>query len=155
MPLTQNIIDAAPDVVAGVVREWSRLAPADWQARREPIDSNGLEGLVRRLCEAALTRDARPGRPTRELIRAAIQHGRERRRIGFSEEMLVREYHLLRRACWNVLSKKGWQQASETLMRIDNEISLATSACLRGFHRSEDIIGDELLVEEVARNWGR
>lgn len=153
MPLTKDVIDAAPDLAAGVVRDWSASGPSRVLDRRHPIDENDLVALICRLGEAALTRETGAGKPRRELIRAAIQHGRERRTDGFTEEMLFLEYHLLRRGLWNELRRRNPELASETIMRIDAEISMATCASLRGFHSLPDLAGDEMLVEEIARNW--
>ena len=153
MPLTKDIIEAAPNLAADVVREWAAMNGSQWPRPSEPIDANDLVALIRRLGEAALTREGERGKPTRDLIRVAIQHGRERRADGFTEEMLFREYHLLRRGLWSELKQTNPELASETIIRIDAEISMATCASLRGFHSLPDLAGDEMLVEEIARNW--
>lgn len=152
MPLTRDVIEAAPEVAAGVVRDWRSLAE-QFHWTRDSIDEDHLAELICKLGEAALARESGSLDASRELVRAALQHGRDRHDDGFSEEMLFREYHLLRRGLWEQLKRKNPEGAAETIMRIDSEITMATSASLQGFHRSHAEVADESHVDQTAERW--
>lgn len=154
MPLTEDVIDAAPALAAAVVQEWATAADRfNWRGIRKAIDEDHLADLVRRLGEAALARQDGASGPSRELVWTAVLHGVGRREDGFTEEMLFQEYYLLRRCMWGALKRKSPESAAETIMRIDAEITMATNASLQGFHlENRDLIGERLL-DEIAKRW--
>ena len=154
MPLTREVLDAAPELAAGIVRDWSALASTfGWSESKGRIDQDHLVDLIGQLAEAALHRDVTGGDASVGLLRTALEHGRDRRADGFSEEMLLREYHLLRRGLWENLKRISPESATETILRIDGEITMATAASLRGFHQEEGA-DEDALIEQIARNWG-
>lgn len=154
MPLTQDVIEAAADLAAAVVRDWTSLADSSpWAETVEPIDEDHLADLIRCLGEAALARQTGAGGPSKSLIRAAIQHGRDRSADRFTEEMLFREYHLLRRGLWEELKRRDVGLAAETIVQIDAEITLATAASLHGFHLGQTDADEESLADQIARRW--
>lgn len=155
MPILQKVIDAAPALAVGVVSDWDTLATnSPWLNVPQPLDEDGLAELIRLLAEAARERESgsRKG-ASRQLIRAALRHGRERRDDGFSEDLLFREYHLLRRGLWERLSDIGPDEAGEAILRIDAEITMATAASMHGFHTEGAPEPDPELVEMLTQRW--
>lgn len=152
MPLSADVIEKAPELAAGVVRDWSRLKEqAPWSGP-DPIGVDHLEDLIRQLGEAALARKNN-GSASKELIREAFEHGRARRDDGFTDDMLFREFHLIRQGLWEQLKRSDPEDAATTIMRIDAEITMATAASMHGFFSSPDEVDDDALVETIARRW--
>lgn len=156
MPLTPDVVAVADTVATLVVAAWLELPPAArLTSRPDPIDEDHLPQLIRTLGETALARREREQdyeyAPPKPLILEAIRHGRERRDDGFNEDMLFREYHLVRRGLWEELKRRDPAAAAETIMRIDVEMSMATAASLHGFlAASEDA---EALADQLAARW--
>lgn len=67
--------------------------------------------------------------------------------------MLFREYHLLRQGLWKHLKRANLEDATETIIRIDSEITMATAVSLHGLVTSPDDVDDDALVEELAKRW--
>ena len=72
------------------------------------------------------------------LVRAAAAHGDQRRVQGTGDEALLREYHALRVALWRYLERAAVpaSEALTAIRRVDVVITVATTAALRGYHRS-------------------
>ncbi len=136
------------------MRDWDAIAAsAAWLDVPQPMDEDGLSDLIRLLAEAARDRERGEEGASKALIRAALIHGRERRGNGFSEDLLFREYHLLRRGLWERLREVGPRDAADAILRIDAEITMATAASLHGFHTEGTPTVDEELVEQLASRW--
>ena len=155
MPLSSLVLEEAPRLAAAVVREWRRDAASfGWSGTEDSIDEDHLAELIQALAASALARDSGPPDAARALVRTAVLHGRERREDGFTEEMLFREYHLLRRGLWEELRKNDPDSAGDTILRIDAEITLATGASLRGYHwEDEEELDEEELVDDILERW--
>lgn len=120
-----------------IVEAWDQAAHGEpWLSLPKDYRIDHLPRVISGLAEASLCNphdvDAH-----RSQLWAAAKHGAERRRHGFSEHMLFREYHLLRHIIWRYLQRQGYTKQVEAITRIDTAISLATTASLRGFYRSE------------------
>lgn len=75
----------------------------------------------------------------RRLLHTAVRHGETRLSQGFPDSLIYQEYYLLRKAIRSHLREQnatGDLLASETIIRIDAALSLATKASLRGYHRT-------------------
>lgn len=154
MSLTQEVIDAAAEFAAAVVRDWKVLAEQyNWTGPGESIDEDHLAELIEKLGRAAIARERGDLAASKELIRAAVRHGFARREDGFDEEMLFREYHLLRRGLWNELRKREPGSATKAIMGIDAEITMATAASLQGFHLENAEIEEDGVVDQIAELW--
>lgn len=153
MPLAEKIAEVAAELAEGVAHDWNaEAAKSPHLEIPKPVDANRLADLIVLLTKAAEERRSGDYGPDfREMIRAAIRHGRDRRDDGFSEDLLLAEYHLLRRAVWEHLKSISPLGAAETILRIDAEITVATSASLHGFQAVEE--EEEDLVEGIATRW--
>ena len=76
---------------------------------------------------------------TERLVRAAAAHGDQRRVQGVGDDALLREYHALSATLWRYLLKAPMPaaEALTAIFRVDVVITIATTAALRGFHRSD------------------
>lgn len=154
MPFIREVASAAPILSAAVVRKWQGMAQSfGWAEDHDPIDEDHLVELIQRLAEAAIAREEGAVDACKELVSSAFQHGRARRVDGFSEDMVFREYHLLRLGLWEELRSRNTEHAAETIMRVDVEITMATAASLQGFHAGGDKSGDDTLVNRIAHQW--
>ena len=71
----------------------------------------------------------------RAKVAAAAEHGRQRRRAGFEDEVVFQEYYGIRNALWSVIKPRyADARASEAMLRMDSAISVALRASLIGFH---------------------
>lgn len=133
----QAVKASAVDLALEITLQWKLKATAEpWFTFPEQIDFDHLPELIASLADVALARSSDP-EVRRRKIWAAARHGEERRRDGFHEELLFREYDLLRRALWQYIRDHHGinQPSTNVILAIDSGISLAASASLRGFHR--------------------
>ncbi len=152
MPLLQHVIDSADAIAAETVSALKQLR-GDGGSPPHAIRPDGLSKLVRLLGEAAREREQGRDGVGRQLVRTAMDHGRERARDGFSDDLLFREYYLLRRALWQSLRQLNPGEAADTILRIDAEITMASAASLHGLHASGSRDCDEALVDRIASRW--
>jgi hypothetical protein len=90
-----------------------------------------LEHLLRGVFQTSVER-----RDHAAMLTAAARHGEHRRALGFDEETVLHEYYLLRQLLWDRFRDAFGAVAAERLIsRADAELSLATAASVRGFHR--------------------
>lgn len=133
----QAVKASAVDLALEITLQWKLKATAEpWFTFPESIDFDHLAELIASLADVALDRSMDP-EVRRRKIWAAARHGQERRESGFHEELIFREYDLLRRALWQYIrDHHGTSQPStNVILAIDSGISLAAAASLRGFHR--------------------
>jgi hypothetical protein len=113
--------------IVGQLEPWHRIPPN--------LDQDHLPEMITAIADAAL-RTFFDHAERRDLAWVAARHGEHRASQGVSEEVLSREYQLLRWALWRRLKPKGSPaEASEAIIRIDSALTLAHGASLRGFHR--------------------
>lgn len=133
----QAVKGAAVDLAMEVTLQWKLKAAAEpWFTFPELIDFDHLPELIAGLADVALDRST-DEETRRRKIWAAARHGIDRRNDGFHEELIFREYDLLRRALWLYIRDNHGvtQTCTNVILAIDSGISLAASASLRGFHR--------------------
>lgn len=127
---------SADEVALSVVQRWRELGKAEeWLTLPEDLDMDHLPSLIRSLADSALVSDFGKPECTR-LVDAAALHGQHREEAGFGEDLIFREYHLLRRSLWNRLRERFGENAQTfyATMRLDTVIGLATAASLQGYH---------------------
>ena len=129
-PGNAELRDAFPTLVA----EWQ----AYWQQqpwhRALPADGpDALLEVLRAILDTAMSEQG--GRQVHErLLRAAVAHGRQRRKQCVSDELLLGEYHALRTALWRHLLHSASLAASlTTIFRVDVVITAASGLALRGY----------------------
>lgn len=153
----ESVKGAAVDLAVEVTLQWKLKAAAEpWFTFPERIDFDHLPELIASLADVALDRSTDP-LTRRRKIWAAARHGSERRADGFHEELIFREYDLLRRALWQYIRDHHGvsQPCTNVILAIDSGISLAASASLRGFHRDAFEAAGKWpgAVEELLERW--
>jgi hypothetical protein len=134
--LGEFLRDNADTIAREIMADWDQVGVKEpWHRLPPNIDQDHLPDMIRFLAEAALLTFFAE-QPRRTLAWAAVQHGQHRFTFGLSEEILGREYALLRWAMWRRLKQQGdTGAASEAIIRLDSGISFAHGASLRGYHR--------------------
>jgi hypothetical protein len=122
-----------------VIAEWDAISRDEpWHVNPEHYGLDSLHETIRGVLDVALGNGGDKDASER-LVRAAALHGDQRRVQGVSDDAVLREYHALRTALWRHLIKAPMprSEALTAIMRVDVVITVATSAALRGFHRSD------------------
>lgn len=128
----------AADLVDAIIEGWRHQAEAQpWLTLPDRITHDHLPDLLDSLAEAALC-SLQDESSRRRLVERAAQHGIDRHAEGFAEELLYREYHLLRTYLWGWI-RREWgtlPDVQDVILLLDAAITLSTSASLRGYHRA-------------------
>jgi len=72
----------------------------------------------------------------RNLLKWALEHGRHRICEGVPDDMLFKEYHVLRYALWNTIRERHGTNrvTSSVITQLDAVPSVASRASLRGYY---------------------
>jgi len=136
---TARVIAANADQLARtVVGDWGSIIEREpWLALPAVIDQDHLPDLIRCLADCAVGREFDRG-ACRGLIDTAASHGHSRYILGVDENILFREYHLLRHGIWNHLRDDygASEEMVPVITRFDAGITLSTRASLHGYHRA-------------------
>ena len=134
--LLERITERAEQLAADIVEEWREIGQDEvWLALPPNMDFDHLPLVLRSLAEATLSPELDRSL-ARELVDNSARHGSDRLEQGFQESYLYTEYMLLRRSTWELFQEHlPAGEAYQYIVRADALISLATMACLRGFHR--------------------
>jgi hypothetical protein len=122
-----------------VIAEWDAISRDEpWHVHPEHYGLDSLHETIRGVLDVALGAGGDEDASER-LVRAAASHGDQRRLQGVTDDAVLREYHALRTALWRHLIKAPMPRSESltAIMRVDVIITVATSAALRGFHRSD------------------
>ena len=128
----------ADQLVSQVIDHWGKIGVDEpWLSLPATVSHDHLADLLKALANAALC-SLREASSRRWLVERGAQHGLDRHVEGFSEELLYREYHLLRTFLWEWIRVRWGTvgDAHEAILLLDAGITLATSASLRGYHRA-------------------
>lgn len=127
------------DDLGPILREWELLSREEpWHVRPELYGADTLHETLRAVLDVALG-DGGDKEASERLVRAAAAHGDQRRIQGVGDDALLREYHALRTALWRYLLSVPMpsDEALTAISRVDVVITIATTAALRGYHRSD------------------
>jgi len=127
------------DDLALILEEWEQLSQEEpWHIHPERYGLDSLHETIRAVLDVALG-DGGDKAATERLVRAAATHGDQRRVQGVGDDAVLREYHALRATLWRYLSRAPMPstEALTAIFRVDVVITIATTAALRGFHRSD------------------
>jgi hypothetical protein len=127
------------NALAGVLEAWAdQCRRAPWHVEPDRFGVDALNEVTEALLDVAMAGSG-DYRGHERLVRAAIAHGSQRRTQETGDATLLREYHALREALWRFMERSGVppQQALPAILRVDVAISVATTAALRGYHRTE------------------
>lgn len=130
--LKQNAGSIAKDVVD----DWGVLGEKEpWHRVPAGLGQDHLPEMIGALADVALA-GFFPLEARRAAVRIAARHGEHRFTQGASEEILSREYELLRWSLWRRLRDRSPSDvASQAIIRLDSALTLTHGASLRGFHR--------------------
>lgn len=127
------------DDLAPILREWEAVSREEpWHVNPERYGIDSLHEAVRAVLDVALG-DGGDKHASERLVRAAAAHGDQRRVQATGDEALLREYHALRASLWRYLHRTPMPaaEALTAIARVDMVITVATTAALRGYHRSD------------------
>jgi hypothetical protein len=127
------------DDLAPILAEWVAVSREEpWHVHPERYGMDSLHEVVRGVLDVALG-DGDDEEASERLVRAAALHGDQRRVQAVGDEFLLREYHALRAALWRYLLRVPMpaSEALTAISRVDMVITVATTAALRGYHRSD------------------
>ena len=122
-----------------VLAEWQAVSREEpWHIEPERYGVDSLNETMRAVLDVALG-DGGDEPASERLVRAAAAHGDQRRAQAVGDEALLREYHALRTALWRYLLRTPMppNEAVTAIFRVDVVITVATTAALRGYHRSD------------------
>jgi hypothetical protein len=126
------------DDLAPILEEWEALSRDEpWHVQPHRYGLDSLHETVRAVLDVALG-DGGDNAASERLVRAAVLHGSQRSAQSVGDEALLREYHALRAALWRYLQNAPMRpsEAMTAISRVDVVITVATTAALRGYHRS-------------------
>lgn len=122
----------APDVLRAM-EEAGEEQP--WLALPKGYDLDNLRDLLVHLAEVSWGENHETA--FSQLMWTAATHGEHRLRAGFSEALLLTEYHLLRQRAWEYLIERfDDSMGTQAVLHLDHAITDATSASLFGYHRA-------------------
>jgi hypothetical protein len=127
------------DDLAPILAEWEAVSRDEpWHVDPQRYGLDSLNEAVRAVLDVALGGGS-DDEASERLIRAAAAHGDQRRLQGTGDDALLREYHALRAALWRYLRRVPMPSAEAltAIARVDMVITVATTAALRGYHRSD------------------
>jgi hypothetical protein len=127
------------DHLAPILAEWVAVTREEpWHVHPERYGVDSLHEAVRAVLDVALG-DGNDKQASERLVRAAAAHGDQRRVQATGDEALLREYHALRASLWRYLRRVSMPagEALTAIARVDLVITVATTAALRGYHRSD------------------
>jgi hypothetical protein len=125
--------------LARVLEAWvETVRHAPWHVEPVRFGADALNEVTEAVLDVAMAPSGDYAGHER-LVRAAIAHGSQRRTQETGDATLLREYHALREALWRFMERSGVppEQALPAILRVDVAISVATTAALRGYHRTE------------------
>jgi hypothetical protein len=138
-PVHQERILDLRNALARVLEAWvDNCRHAPWHVEPDRFGVDAVNEVTEAVLDVAMAAPGDYGAHER-LVRAAIAHGSQRRTQETGDAALLREYHALREALWIFMERSGVppEQALPAILRVDVAISVATTAALRGYHRTE------------------
>lgn len=127
------------DDLTPILAAWEAVSAAEpWHVHPERYGLDSLHETVRAVLDVALG-DGGDEEASERLVRAASAHGDQRRVQDTGDDAVLREYHALRAALWRYLRHLSIpaNEALTAISRVDVVITVATTAALRGYHRSD------------------
>jgi hypothetical protein len=149
-----DLEEHAAAIAVRIAGSWHERAEAELGAPlpRE-LDLDSLPELIRTLARAAHAGPKDPA--SEELIRVAIKHGKDRRKAGYADTLIFREYHVLRRFLWDELrkSKETQDAVIKAILHIDAAMTAATAASALGFRLEDKPMDEETLIKRILKDW--
>ena len=127
------------DDLALVLDEWEAMSREEpWHIEPQRYGLDSLRETMRAVLDVSLG-DGGDKAASERLVRSAAAHGDQRRTQAVGDDAVLREYHALRTALWRYLSQVRMPpyERLTAISRVDVAITVATTAALRGYHRSD------------------
>ena len=127
------------DDLGQILEDWEALGRDEpWHIQPDRYGLDSLHETMRAVLDVAIG-DGGDKAASERLVRAATAHGDQRRLQGVGDDAVLREYHALRGALWRYLRRVAMppEEAITAIGRVDVVITIATTAALRGYHRSD------------------
>lgn len=127
----------ATQVAEETLNDWTALSEREpWHKLPQGLDMDHLPELIVCLVDASVLTFF--GVDEREaLAKNAVKHGQHRFDEGVAEDVLQREYELVRWGMWRRVKQQAAPRlASEAIIRLDSAMTFALGATLRGYHRN-------------------
>ena len=137
------------DDLALVLEEWEAVSREEpWHVHPEQYGLDSLHETMRAVLDVSLGA-GRDEAASERLVRSAAAHGDQRRAQAVGDDAVLREYHALRAALWRYLARVSMPPSERlaAILRVDVAITVATTAALRGYHRSDMPASPEWAVE--------
>lgn len=137
--LCRSLQSDADTIADEIVDSWKDISDSEqWLELPEQLDHDHLPDMIRSLAEAGLCTDFQR-KACHKVGQIAAEHGAHRATEGFGENLIYREYHLLRRALASTMKERHGESATVyyASMRVDVLVSLASAAALHGLHKDE------------------
>lgn len=135
LELAHELESQLPEVMAewtafSAEEPWLALAPED----RLDTLPEAVGALARWALKAPESEAAR-----RRALELAALHGRTRRRQGYEDVLLFREYHAMREALWRFLRRAAGDATAAigAMLTLDRALTYVTRAALLGYHAEE------------------
>ena len=144
----------AAAIAARIAESWLERSEDELGAPLpKELDLDSLPELIRNLARAAHAGPKDPA--SEELVRVAIKHGKDRRKAGYADNLIFREYHLLRRYIWDELrkSKESQDAVVKAILHVDAAMTAATAASALGFHLEDKPMDEETLIKRILKDW--
>jgi hypothetical protein len=130
------IADSVRNNVDEVIELWRREAGEEtWTHFPADLDVDHLPELIQRLADAI---DSDDPESHGAQIWAAVRHGQDRLKRGFSDSLVLAEHQVIRIALWRFIRRNHGASPSAypAIGRIDSALTLVTLAALRGYHHT-------------------
>jgi hypothetical protein len=127
------------DDLSLVLEEWEAISREEpWHIRPDQYGLDTLHEAIRAVLDVSLG-DGGDQAASERLVRSAAAHGDQRRTQSVGDDAVLKEYHALREAIWRYLGRASMPPGERltAILRVDVAITVATTAALRGYHRSD------------------
>lgn len=146
---TTSLLHALRASIPDIMARWQVTVDSEpGLAGAATLDVDSLPELL----DTALTLLGDPtGAPAerRHLVAWGVKHGRDRILQGVPDELIFKEFYVLRRAVWDVLRDlEGCAEAaSRIITHVDGVLAVASRASLRGYYHEHFEAGGKDVVD--------
>lgn len=133
----KRIAESVRANVDEVIAVWRREASDEpWTHFPADLDVDHLPELIRGLADAIDSENAEDAHHRQ--LWAAVRHGQDRLKKGFSDSLVLAEHQVIRLALWRFIRRHhdGSPSALPAIGRVDAALTLVTLAALRGYHHT-------------------
>ncbi|MEX0891081.1 MAG: hypothetical protein WEB88_02845 [Gemmatimonadota bacterium] len=151
MATVREVYDSVRNDTDAVMKRWRHSVATEpgLMGARE-LDVDALPELISTALDVL---EERPDQETsrRNLLKWTLEHGHYRIRESVPDDMLFKEYHVLRYALWDTIRERhGTNRLTSTVItQLDAVLSVASRASLRGYYHEHFETGGEDMAENL------